>query len=109
MPPEIVTYQLDDKTTALFEIDPVAGFQPAGIGDVAGRVKVAAGPAIEAARELLEQVRALTPDAVEVKFGIKVTGTTNWLIAKAATEGNFEVTLAWKPGLSSTGGLPSGH
>ena len=35
------------------------------------------------------------PDSVEVKFGIKVTGTADWLVAKAATEGNFEVTLKW--------------
>jgi hypothetical protein len=41
VPPEIVTYQLDDKSTALFEIDPVAGFRPAGFGDVAGRVREA--------------------------------------------------------------------
>jgi hypothetical protein len=95
---EVVSYQLDDKTTALFEIEPVAGFRPARVGDIAGRVKDAAAPAIEAARELLEQVRDLAPDAVEVKFGIKVTGTTSWLIAKAATEGNFEVTLSWQPG-----------
>lgn len=109
MPPEIVSYQLDDKSAALFEIEPVAGFQPAGVGDIAGRVKEAAAPAIEAARELLEQVRDLTPDAVEVKFGIKVTGTTNWLVAKAATEGNFEVTLSWKPDEPGSGGVPSGR
>ncbi len=45
---------------------------------------------------LLEQVRAAQPDGVEVKFGVKVTGTATWLIAKAATEGNFEITLTWK-------------
>jgi hypothetical protein len=103
---EVVSYQLDDKTTALFEIEPVAGFRPAGAGDIAGHVKEAAAPAIEAARELLERVRHLSPDGVEVKFGIKVTGTTNWLIAKAATEGNFEVTLSWRPGMGPAG-VPS--
>jgi hypothetical protein len=104
---EVVSYQLDDKTTALFEIEAVAGFRPAGVGDIAGRVKEAAAPAIEAARELLEQVRDLAPDGVEVKFGIKVTGTTNWLIAKAATEGNFEVTLSWQPGTGPANGPSS--
>ncbi|MFF0314795.1 CU044_2847 family protein [Micromonospora sp. NPDC005252] len=95
----MVRYEVDDRTIAQIEIEPVAGFQPASAGDVAGRVRDAAAPAIEAARELLEQVRALTPDAVQVKFGVKVTGTANWLIAKAATEGNFEVTLSWQPGM----------
>ena len=98
MSAELVSYQLDDMTTALFEIEPVAGFRPAGAGDIAGRVKDAAGPAIEAAREMLEQAKSLAPDAVEVKFGVKVTGTATWLVAKAATEGNFEVTLSWRPG-----------
>jgi hypothetical protein len=105
VPPEIVSYQVDEKTTALFEIEPVAGFEPAGVGDVAGRVRDAAAPAIEAAREVLGQVRALAPDQVEVKFGLKVTGTANWLVAKAATEGNFEVTLSWAPGPTR----PAGH
>jgi hypothetical protein len=96
---ELVGYELDDKSTVLFEIEPVSGFQPAGVGDVAGRVREAAGPALEAAREMLEQVRKLAPDQVEVKFGVKVTGTATWLVAKAATEGNFEITLSWRPGL----------
>jgi hypothetical protein len=94
---EVVRYQVDDKTVALFEIEPIDGFQPAGARDIAGRVREAAAPAIEAARELLVQVKDLAPDGVEVKFGIKVTGTANWLVAKAATEGNFEVTLTWQP------------
>jgi hypothetical protein len=104
MPSEVVRYQVDSETVALFEIEPTPGFRPAAAGDLAGRVKDAAAPAIEAARELLEQVKDLAPDAVQVKFGVKVTGTANWLIAKAATEGNFEVTLAWQPGSPPGGG-----
>lgn len=50
-------------------------------------------PAVEAAREVLEQARQMAPQRVEVKFGVKVTGTLNWLVAKAASEWNFEVTL----------------
>ncbi len=97
MSPEIVTYDVDGSTTARFEIEPGDGFVPAGAGDVLGKVRDAAGPAIEAARELLELARELSPDGVQVKFGVKVTGTANWLVARAATEGNFEVTLTWNP------------
>ncbi|MCG5471442.1 hypothetical protein LADH09A_005435 [Micromonospora sp. LAH09] len=104
MSSEVVRYEVDNKTIAQIEIEPIAGFQPAGTGDVAGRVRDAAEPAIQAARELLEQVRVLTPDAVQVKFGVKVTGTASWLIAKAATEGNFEVTLSWQPGMPPVDG-----
>jgi hypothetical protein len=97
MSSEVVRYRVDDETVAQFEIEPVDGFRPAGAGDIAGSIKDSAGPALAAARELLEQVREMAPDAVEVKFGIKVTGTANWVVAKAATEANFEVTMIWQP------------
>ncbi|RIV35603.1 hypothetical protein D2L64_21820 [Micromonospora radicis] len=93
----MVRYQVDDKTVALIEVDPPAGFQPAGVGDVAGWVRESAAPAVAAAKELLEQVKAVSPDAVEVRFGIKATGTANWVVAKTTGEANFEVTLAWSP------------
>ena len=97
MSTEVVRYRVDDETVAQFEIEPVEGFRPASAGDIAGTIKDSAGPALAAARELLEQVRELAPDAVEVKFGIKVTGTANWVVAKAATEANFEITMMWQP------------
>ncbi|WP_422773803.1 CU044_2847 family protein [Plantactinospora sp. WMMC1484] len=108
MSPEVVSYQLDEKTTVQFEIEPVAGFRPAGVGDVAGTVRDAVAPALEAAREVLDQVRELAPDAVDVRFGVKVTGTASWLVAKASTEGNFEITLSWRPNALPVGSLPPG-
>jgi hypothetical protein len=95
---EIVRYRVDEETVALFEIDPVPGFHPAGAADIAGQVRESAGAAVQAAKVLLERVREVAPDSVEVKFGVKVTGTTNWIVARTALEGNFEVTLAWRPG-----------
>lgn len=59
-------------------------------------------PAVEGARAVLEQVKEAAPDKIEVRFGIKVSGTANWLVAKAATEGNFEITLVWTPKLVDT-------
>ena len=94
---QVVTYEADDVAVS-FEIDPVAGFVPAASPEeLVGRVSEAVAPAVRAARKVLEQVRDAGPDRVEVKFGVKVTGTMNWLVAKAATEGNFEITLAWEP------------
>lgn len=93
MSSEVVRYRVDDETVAQFEIEPVEGFRPAGAGDIAGVIKEAAGPALAAAQELLRQVEDMGPDSVQVKFGIKVTGTANWVVAKAATEANFEITL----------------
>jgi hypothetical protein len=103
---EVVRYRVDDETVAEFEIEPLSGFRPAGAGDIAGQVWDSAGPAVEAAMILLERVKKLGPDAVQVKFGVKVTGTVNWLVAKAASEGNFEITLCWQPGPGAAG---AGH
>ena len=94
-----VGYPLDDGTVVSFEFEPGPGFRPTGTTEVVGRIREAAAPAIEGAKVVLEKAREAAPDEVEVKFGIKVSGTANWLVAKAATEGTFEVTLKWnRPG-----------
>src|SRR5437773_10994232 len=92
---EVIRYVLDDGSEALFEVAPIEGFADASGGVVAGRVRDAAGQAVKAALEVFEQVKAHRPSDVELKFGIKVSGKANWLVAKAATEGSFEVTLKW--------------
>jgi hypothetical protein len=93
----VVSYALDDETVVRFEIEPSANFRPAGPEEIAGRVREAVAPAVEGARVVLAKVREAAPDKIELKFGIKVSGTANWLVAKAATEGNFEITLTWTP------------
>ncbi|MEW2472191.1 CU044_2847 family protein [Micromonospora gifhornensis] len=104
MQSEVVRYQVDDQTVALIEVDPPAGFRPAGVGDVAGWVRESAAPAIAAAKELLEHAKTVAPDSVEVRFGIKATGTASWVVAKATGEANFEVTLAWSADSASERG-----
>lgn len=94
----VVRYVVDEDTTVGFEIDPPPGFRRAGAEELVGELRAAVAPAVEGARAVLDKVREAGPDEVEVRFGIKVSGTANWLIARAATEGNFEVTLTWKPG-----------
>lgn len=98
MADQVTRYALDDGTVVVFEVDPASGYRPAGAVDVVDQVRAAVAPALEAARVVIEKARAAAPDEVEVKFGIKVSGEANWWIAKAATEGNFEVTLKWKCG-----------
>jgi hypothetical protein len=95
VPTQLVTYQVDDSTVVSFEIEPEPGFHPAGAGQIAGKVREAIGPAIEAAKVVLDKVKESAPDKVEVKFGIKVSGGAYWGFAKAAAEGSFEVTLSW--------------
>jgi hypothetical protein len=96
-----VSYALDDETIVRFEIEETDTFRPVGADEVVGRVREAVRPAVEAARAVLDQVREARPAEVEVKFGVKASGTAQWLVAKAATEANFEITLVWRPGEAS--------
>lgn len=98
MPPAVVRYALDEQTTVGFEIEPLPGFRQAGADELVGDLRKALAPAVEGARAVLDKVRETSPDEIQVKFSIKVSGSMSWLIAKAATEGNFEVTVTWKPG-----------
>lgn len=93
----MVSYALDEETVVRFEIEPSEGFRPAGPDEIAGRIREAVVPAVVAARAVLDRVREAAPDAIKLKFGIKVSGTASWFVAKAATEGNFEVEMTWRP------------
>ncbi|MBP2706319.1 hypothetical protein JOL79_21145 [Microbispora sp. RL4-1S] len=94
---QIVRYELDAETVVGFEVELGPGYHPAGAEEVVGRIKEAVDPAVQAARAVLEKVKETRPDEISLKFGIKVSGTMNWWVAKAATESNFEVTLTWRP------------
>jgi Trypsin-co-occurring domain 1 len=92
---EIATYALDDNTRVKFEIDPEPGFSPASPDQVLGKVQRAIEPLVETAKAVLDKVKEARPDQVEVKFGVKVTGGADWIVARAAGEGNFEIKLTW--------------
>lgn len=98
----VVSYALDDETIVRFEIEPNADFRAAGPDEIAGRIREAVAPAVEGARAVLAKATEAAPDEIKVKFGIKVSGTANWLVAKATTEGNFEITLTWTPKPAAT-------
>jgi hypothetical protein len=93
-----VSYALDDGTRVEFETEPVDGWREVGAEEVIAKIDEAVSPLVGGAKALLDRLKAAGPEGVEVKFGVKVSGTANWVIAKAATEANFEVTLTWSPG-----------
>lgn len=95
MASQVVRYRVDDSTVVGFEVEPGSGWHPAGVKEVVGQVREAVEPAIKAAKVVMDKVKDAKPDEVEVKFGIKVTGEANWIVARAVTEGSFEVTLTW--------------
>lgn len=95
MPTRAVVYELDDSTKVTFEVEPVEGFRQASAGQIAGRVREAVGPAVSAAMVVLDKVKEVRPDELEVRFGVKVSGGADWLIAKSAGEASFEIKLVW--------------
>lgn len=96
--PQVVRYQVDRETIAQFEIDPPVGFVPASsAGEVIATVQDAVGPAVEAAKAVLDRIKPLGSESVEVRFGVKVSGKERWSIARSIGEGNFEVCLTWRP------------
>jgi hypothetical protein len=100
MSTQVVTYQVDESTSARFEVDSIDGFGPAGTGQICGRVRDAVEPAVQAARAVLDRVQEVGPDEVEVRFGVKVSGGADWLVARSAGEASFEITLTWRPNAS---------
>lgn len=95
MASQVVSYEFEDGTQVRFEIEPTDEWHQVSSERIVGQIREAVAPCVDGARAVLEQVKSLQPGQVEVKFGVKVTGTANWLIAKAVTEGNFEITLTW--------------
>lgn len=91
---QVVTYQVGD-TRVRFEVEPPAGFHPAGGGQVIAKVREAVEPAVEAAKAVLERVKEARPDEVEVRFGVKVSGAADWIVARSAGEASFEIALTW--------------
>jgi hypothetical protein len=99
----VVTYQVDDTTQVRFEVEPEVGFRPASPGQVLGRVRDAVSPAVDAAKAVLDKVKEICPGQVEVRFGVKVSGGADWIVAKSAGEASFEVRMTWSPGDAVTG------
>jgi hypothetical protein len=98
---QVVRYQVDESTVVGFEVDPGSGWHDAGPREWVGQVRSAVEPAVQAAKAVLEQVKEIAPDTVEVKFGVKVTGEATWIVAKAGTEASFEITLTWQSDATS--------
>lgn len=86
----VAQYAVDDETVVRFEFDPPPGFRAAGAAEIAGQVRETLAPTAQAARVVLDKVREARPDEVKLKFGIKISGGANWLMAKMPTEANFE-------------------
>jgi NTP-dependent ternary system trypsin peptidase co-occuring protein len=90
---ETIVVEMDD--------DQLAGFAPAAVnpGEVAlvaaGSLEAAVDRLLPALRSIGERMKALTPDELTVALGVKLTAEAGVVVAKAAGEANFTVTLKW--------------
>jgi NTP-dependent ternary system trypsin peptidase co-occuring protein len=99
----IVEMPLDDGSTVLVEVaEDEQRLQRVGraasvVRDSAETLEEALRRVKPAVATVLHQVRDLAtpPDTVKIEFGVKLTAEAGVIIAKAATEANFKLSLEW--------------
>jgi hypothetical protein len=93
---ESVIVEMDD--------DQLAGFAPAAVapGEVAATATESFESAVDrllpAVRAIGERMKQLAPEELTVALGVKLTAEAGVIVAKAAGEANFTVTLKWTAG-----------
>jgi Trypsin-co-occurring domain 1 len=100
----VVRYQVGSSSSVLVEVDEdtygVEAVSRAsdGVMEAGQRLESALASVRDAAQATLDTLTKLSPETVEVEFGIKLAGEAGALIAKASSEGHFTVRLTWSPG-----------
>jgi hypothetical protein len=90
---ESVIVEMDD--------DQLAGFAPAAVapGEVAATATESFESALDrllpAVRAISERMKQLAPEELTVALGVKLTAEAGVIVAKAAGEANFTVTVKW--------------
>jgi Trypsin-co-occurring domain 1 len=108
---KLLKFELEDGTPFYFEVEPVqrkqSGPELAGkttdrlIEDAEKSFDDLLGVVGPVTQKIVDRLKTgLTKDAseVEVKFGLKLTASTDLVFATAGGDVNFEVTLKWKNG-----------
>jgi hypothetical protein len=106
---KLVEFPLEDGGTVVVEVDePLAGdgagqvtrgLGPREVTTRAGETFEAAFARVEpAARAIVDKLRQLadSPDEIQVEFGVTLSAQAGAIVAHAAGEANFRVTLSWK-------------
>lgn len=100
---QLIEYPLEDGSTVLVEVDepPTPGPKPvARPGAVAARAKQTFEQALDNLRPMMKALRKKVndlseeEDQIEVKFGIKLSGSVGAVVT-AGAEATYEVTLKW--------------
>jgi hypothetical protein len=91
----------DDSITVEMDDDQLAGFTPASVQP--GAIVATASESFETAIDRLlpamqaisQRVQTLAPDEISLAVGVKVTAEAGVIVARAAGEANFTLTLKW--------------
>jgi Trypsin-co-occurring domain 1 len=100
---EVVRFHLDEGSAVLVEVDDdTFGVERVGRGqdgvvEAGRRLTDALGNVRDAARASMNVLQTLSPDGLELEFGVKFAGEAGAIIAKTAAEGHFNVKLSWSP------------
>jgi len=101
--PKLATYATPYGDEVRVEIQPTADeFMPIRGDRSLGRLELLFAPVFQAVGTLIQDARRVDPDAINIRFGIKLTGGGTAVVAKNAGEGHFEINLTWnRPDSSS--------
>jgi hypothetical protein len=92
----VVTFATEDGDEVRVEIEPTADdFMPIRGDRSLGGLEVLFTPVFLAVGKLIRDARRVNPDAITIRFGVKLTGEGGAMVARDADGGNFEITLSW--------------
>ncbi|MHA7140466.1 MULTISPECIES: CU044_2847 family protein [unclassified Arthrobacter] len=99
---EVMRYEVGSGTVLVETEDNSYGVNhPArneqGILDVGRRLEDALASIRPAARAALEAMAELTPEKVEIEFGVKLAGDAGALIARSSGDAHFILRMSWSP------------
>lgn len=112
----VVEMPLADGSTVLVEVADDeqrlerVGRAPTVIKETAETLEDALSRVKPAVAAVLAQMRALAtpPETIRLEFGVKFAAEAGVVIAKAATEANFRLSLEWTAGPGMQGRQPPG-
>jgi len=99
---EVLRYEVGSGTVLVEADDNSYGVDhPArneqGILDVGRRLEDALASVRPAAQAALEAMAELTPEQVQIEFGVKLAGDAGALIAKSTADAHFILRMSWTP------------
>lgn len=105
---KLISFPMPSRDDVIVEVEeatagPVRAARP---GEIVERATKTFGQATSGIRSIagtvIEQIKDLGPEAIEVTFSVKFNAETGVILAKTAGEGSCTIKLSWKPERSAT-------